>query len=235
MPGRHTCGVRQDGSVDCWGDDFGGQATPPTGGFASVSVESNHTCGVKRDGSVSCWGIDEQATEAPKGKFTSVSAGYGYNCGTKMDATVACWGTIATAKPHLLRDCSRPSARGIATLVESGQMVRSPAGATRTPPGAQPPSGQFVSVSTGGLAGYDTCGVTIEGSLTCWGPSDFLPVIHNNRDFTGVSTAVWHVCGLKRNGNVYCWALYMGPDTPPVQPLDGEFASISSGEATSVG
>ena len=107
----HTCGVRQDGSVDCWGEDFGGQATPPTGGFTSVSVESNHTCGVKRDGSVSCWGIDEQATEEPDGKFTSVSAGPSYNCGTRQDGTVACWGSAGTVTATAPDACARPVPR----------------------------------------------------------------------------------------------------------------------------
>ena len=42
--GFHTCGVRTDGSVECWGsnEDVGGnevgQATPPSGEFASVSA-----------------------------------------------------------------------------------------------------------------------------------------------------------------------------------------------------
>ena len=34
----HTCGVRTDGSVECWGGDEWGQSTPPPGEFASVSA-----------------------------------------------------------------------------------------------------------------------------------------------------------------------------------------------------
>ena len=29
----HTCGLRVDGSVDCWGDDEYGQSSPPGGIF----------------------------------------------------------------------------------------------------------------------------------------------------------------------------------------------------------
>ena len=36
--GGHTCGVRADGAVECWGLDRYGQATPPTGEFASVNA-----------------------------------------------------------------------------------------------------------------------------------------------------------------------------------------------------
>ena len=54
--GSHTCGVRRDGSVECWGNNHVGQATPPAGEFSSVSARGGHTCGVRPDGSVACWG-----------------------------------------------------------------------------------------------------------------------------------------------------------------------------------
>ena len=54
--GDHTCGVRSDGSVACWGRDISGGATPPAGEFASVSAGWSHTCGLRVDGSVACWG-----------------------------------------------------------------------------------------------------------------------------------------------------------------------------------
>ena len=45
--GGHTCGVTRDGSVECWGANRDGQATPPSGEFASVSAGNEHTCGVR--------------------------------------------------------------------------------------------------------------------------------------------------------------------------------------------
>ena len=68
----HTCGLRSDGSVACWGS----AATPPAGSFVSVSAGGSHTCGVRSNGSVACWGSDDygQATP-PAGSFVSVSAG----------------------------------------------------------------------------------------------------------------------------------------------------------------
>ena len=92
----HTCGVKSDGSVACWGRDEYGQATPPEGSFVSVSAGEDHTCVVRSDGSVACWGDDKcgQATP-PEGSFVSVSAGEDHTCGLRSDGSVACWGLQA--------------------------------------------------------------------------------------------------------------------------------------------
>ena len=115
--GNHTCGLRADGAVACWGSDEYGQATPPEGQFASVSARWRHTCGLRVDGSVACWGWDEygQATP-PEGEFTSVSAGIGHTCGLRVDGSVACWGfDVRRQAPRRLRGSSRPSAPGETT------------------------------------------------------------------------------------------------------------------------
>ena len=90
----HTCGVKNDGSVACWGYNEDGQATPPAGSFVSVTAGSFHTCGVRSDGSVACWGDNEdgQATP-PAGSFVSVSAGGDHTCGVRANGSVACWGS----------------------------------------------------------------------------------------------------------------------------------------------
>ena len=73
---EHTCGVRSDGSVACWGIDFYGEATPLEGSFVSVSAGNYHTCGVRSDASVACWGSDPRGQSTPlEGSFVSVSAG----------------------------------------------------------------------------------------------------------------------------------------------------------------
>jgi alpha-tubulin suppressor-like RCC1 family protein len=55
--GWHTCEVKTDGTIACWGFNASGQSTPPTGTFDSVSAGYLYTCGVKTDGTVACWGL----------------------------------------------------------------------------------------------------------------------------------------------------------------------------------
>ena len=91
--GYHTCGVRTDGTLACWGLNGDGQATPPAGTFSQVSAGLSHTCGVRTDGTLACWGDNTwgQATP-PAGTFSQVSAGDYHTCGVKTDGTLACWG-----------------------------------------------------------------------------------------------------------------------------------------------
>ena len=79
----HTCGVTSSSSVECWGNDSSGQATPPGVAFESVSAGAFHTCGVTSSGNVECWGNDDDGrSDPPSGTFQIVSAG---------DGTQAAW------------------------------------------------------------------------------------------------------------------------------------------------
>ena len=90
----HTCGVKTDGSLTCWGSNSDGQSMPPAGEFVYVNSGYRNTCGVKRDGLIVCWGYDgfDKKSTPPAGEFASVSTAYNHTCGVKTDGIVACWG-----------------------------------------------------------------------------------------------------------------------------------------------
>ena len=68
--GDHTCGIRLDGTLWCWGDDLRGELgddsfvvsriSPTQVGTDSdwvvVSAGYSHTCALKSDSSLWCWG-----------------------------------------------------------------------------------------------------------------------------------------------------------------------------------
>ena len=54
---RHSCGLRTDGTITCWGwNEDSGQATAPAGQFSAVSAGRRHSCGLRTDGTITCWG-----------------------------------------------------------------------------------------------------------------------------------------------------------------------------------
>ena len=44
---HHTCGIRTNGFVTCWGGNWTGQADPPLGAFASIDAGDNSFCGIR--------------------------------------------------------------------------------------------------------------------------------------------------------------------------------------------
>jgi len=63
---EHTCGIRPDGSVVCWGCgqadkgtfDWGQCDVPPDLRAVQISASTYQTCAVTTEGTVECWGCD---------------------------------------------------------------------------------------------------------------------------------------------------------------------------------
>jgi alpha-tubulin suppressor-like RCC1 family protein len=119
--GNHTCALRADGTVACWGlNDVGelgnggmfNSSTPANvltlSSAISVTAGFYHTCAVLADGSVQCWG-DNSAGELCNGMTTnattsapvpastlsgaqSLSAGVNYTCALVSGGAVECCG-----------------------------------------------------------------------------------------------------------------------------------------------
>ena len=62
----HSCGLRTDNTITCWGDNWHGQADPPAGAFTAVTVGSGefHSCGLRTDGTLVCRGNNEHGQVA---------------------------------------------------------------------------------------------------------------------------------------------------------------------------
>ena len=97
----HTCGLKLDGGVDCFGSDGRGQSSPPTGEFLQVAAGGVHTCGIKAaDGTVACWGSAAVESPAESFKFGSIDSGLAHTCGVTPKVgesfdrknSVLCWG-----------------------------------------------------------------------------------------------------------------------------------------------
>lgn len=52
----HSCGVRSDATVACWGDNEHGQSDAPAGTFTSVAAGWESSYGVRSNATLTGWG-----------------------------------------------------------------------------------------------------------------------------------------------------------------------------------
>ncbi|MEE3277441.1 MAG: hypothetical protein VX216_02815, partial [Candidatus Thermoplasmatota archaeon] len=119
---QSTCGILDDGSVRCWGNNSWGQFGDGTSGGISTSgsytslpagrtaisldVGRRHGCAILDDNSAWCWGAnhdgqlgdntttssDVPVAVAGNHSFSAISAGYHHTCGITTNGSVHCWG-----------------------------------------------------------------------------------------------------------------------------------------------
>ncbi len=220
----HTCGVTDDGSAYCWGNNEWGQlgvgGSPwgsnlpwaVSGGlrFAAVSAGAFYTCGVTDDGSAYCWGENwygQLGDGSPTAsrltpvavlgglRFAAVSAGKAHSCGLTSAGKAYCWGS-----------------NGAGQLGDGTTTNRlTPVAVYGGPYGGL----SFATLSAGSS---HNCGLTTGGSAYCWGNNSYgqrgdgtmtsssIPAaVLGALRFAAVSLGTGHSCGVTTGGSVYCW------------------------------
>jgi hypothetical protein len=204
---RHTCAIKQDGSLWCWGRNLRGQVGDGTNtdrnipvqimssGVSSISLGSMHTCAIKQDGSLWCWGDNDYGQRGdgivgsknfpvqiiPSGVL-SVSLGSIHTCAIKQDGSLWCWGSNSYGQ---LGDGTYTS---------------------RTTPVQIVPSG----VKAVSLGYYHTCVIKQDSSLWCWGRDNYgngitTPIQVIPSGVSSVSSGSYHTCAVKIDGSLWCW------------------------------
>jgi alpha-tubulin suppressor-like RCC1 family protein len=178
--GFHSCGLKSDGTLWCWGLNESGELglgdsadrTTPTqtgcpngsclGEWTAIGAGSFHTCAIRADGELWCWGgglngqlgvgpLSTEDSAVPLrvefGQWRTISGGASHSCGLQSDGSLWCWGKN-----------------------ESGQL-----GLGDTEPRLEPASvlvpgkNEWIRVS----AGRDhTCAIRSDRSLWCWGKNE---------------------------------------------------------------
>ena len=71
----HSCGLRVNGTITCWGNDDHGQLDVPSGQFSAVAAGWVHSCGLRTSGTITCWDNNEYGqADAPDGQFGPTAA-----------------------------------------------------------------------------------------------------------------------------------------------------------------
>ncbi|MDL1910257.1 hypothetical protein FBQ81_06120 [Chloroflexi bacterium CFX6] len=234
--GGHTCGLRADGTLHCWGyNSFGQTMVPaPNESWVQVSAGTYHTCGLKADGTLQCWGLDDSSQTdmpAPNASWVQVSAGGGHTCGLKADGTIQCWGNNPygqTTVPAPNANWVQVGAGAVHTcgLKADGTLQcwgENYYGQTTVPA----PNASWAQVSAGGVF---TCGLKAGGTLQCWGSNYYgqTNVPAPNENWTQVSAGGVYTCGLKADGTLQCWGNNTDGQTN-VPALNADWAQVSTG------
>jgi len=206
----HTCAVKGDGSVWCWGGDYVGQLGNGTTNSSTVPIEVTslpiravqvtagyyETCVVGDDGSVWCWGgTPAQVTGFPT-TAAEVASGDQYACARLTDTSLWCWGSNYTGT------------LGDGTMTSSQSPVR------------------VIGLDAGVIAvatAFSTCAITEHHALWCWGDDEWGQIGDGTatdgyyggplqpREVIGLDGGVaamsvlGHVCALKTDGSLWCW------------------------------
>jgi alpha-tubulin suppressor-like RCC1 family protein len=221
--GAHTCGVRNNGKLYCWGADAFGQVgdgdnpdpatTPRRIGtyedWTAVTAGDSHTCGIRHGGKLYCWGWDELAQVGdgdnpipaivPRriGTFedwSNIAAGFGHTCGIRHGGKLYCWGSDSDGQ------------------IGDGDGDSSP---VTTPLRI----GSFEDWNTITAGGVYTCGIRHGGKLYCWGSNEHGQAgaggttddvttprrVGSFEDWNNITAGFTHTCGIRHGGKLYCW------------------------------
>jgi alpha-tubulin suppressor-like RCC1 family protein len=216
----HTCAVRTDGTVWCWGSNDRGQLGDGTtvdrtrpvrvrNLTKAVQVVAGyaHTCALRSNGTVWCWG-GNSAGDLGDGTYTdratpvrvsnlngavAVSGGSHHTCATRFSGTLWCWGW------------------NVGGVLGDGTTV------WRTTPVRVKGLTGVVQASTDGNA--HTCALVSGGTVQCWGynvsgqvgdgttTDRYLPVAVQGLPgpVTQVETGLLFSCARRADGSVWCW------------------------------
>lgn len=239
--GFHSCALLSSGAVRCWGDgefgqpghgtteDIGDDESPAEFGdvdvgalVGQISTGSFHTCVRTTDGSARCWGAgdngrlgygntetigdDEAVASVPAitlgSPIVSIEVGVAHTCALTEPGQVYCWGA--------------------GFLGALGHGSTDDVGDDEGPSQAQTDLGGTVDELYAG--GFHNCVVLSEGSVRCWGDSEFgqlgygdtrsigdneLPSTAGPLDLGGplqqLALGGLHSCALLTTGQVRCW------------------------------
>ncbi len=241
--GTHTCAIRDDGTLACWGDDSSGQLDGiPDGTFQAVSAGGTHTCAIRDDGTLACWGDDSsgQLDGIPDGTFQAVSAGGTHTCAIRDDGTLACWGDDSSGQLDGIPDGTfqAVSAGGTHTCAirtsehlacwggdSDGQVSDAPTGYYHHWWHHHHHLPEYQAVSAGGT---HTCAIRDDGTLACWGDDssgqlDGIP----DGTFQAVSAGGTHTCAIRDDGTLACWGDDSSGQLDGIP--DGTFQAVSAG------
>ena len=226
---NHSCALKHDGQVLCWGPNDQGQLDVPSGvRFRQITSGWRFSCGIRTDGGITCWGRNNhKQTEAPEGEYTALDAGWEHVCAiSRVGAT--CWGRNANGR-------ATPPTGVLFKAIGSG--AEHSCGLTldedltcwgKNDDGrAKSRTGPFRALAVS--IAY-TCVLHHDGTVLCQGEDTAGQHDPPNATFAQISASSDYVCGILSTGLVECWGgNQRGTINSQLAAPSGIFTSLSAG------
>ncbi|MBN1337500.1 MAG: hypothetical protein JXB39_16225 [Deltaproteobacteria bacterium] len=222
-----TCGLREDGSGECWGYDADEGMALPDAPLVHMDV-GGRPCGLTAAGDVACGdGFGSGAGEnvdlgalLDGTQYKDVAVGHDFYCGLSDAGALRCVTTsdIALVAPEE-EAFTRISGGAwmLCGLHEDGSASCWDTDGVRTDQ-----TGPFTEVEAGREG---ACGITGEGAIECWG---YVFVEADPGPFAALSMGTAAACALDPDGDMRCWVdehKLIGVNPPE----DGPFSGVAAG------
>jgi hypothetical protein len=223
----HACGVRNDGTLACWGSNPSGGASPPEGNFLQVTAGYEHSCALRANSTITCWGRNQVGQAAPpSGTFQAIATKLHFSCGLRTTGAVSCWGTGATNAPSGTFTKVAVGSFHACALTTGGNSV---CWGDNTSGQLDAPSQVFSDLDAGSS---QTCGLLPDGTLQCWGNDLFGQSSPPSGVFGTPSLNEILGCAIRNDQTIACWGNNIsGSGVPPA----GTFKQIAVGNAYGCG
>ena len=236
---NHTCGIKRDNTLECWGDNTQGQTNAPEGQFLSVSAGGVYSCGIDFQNQLQCWG-HAAIRPPPDGDYTRVSVGDEHACAVTAAVDnanrIVCWG--------LPNNDGRTANQAEYSYSGYQPWLSVSAGSDyNCARNLYSPNGRWLHCWGNNTGNYDrfdyesglktvsagsthVCGLYDNAAVACrgndvHGQTTGMPSAQDEgatEDFytySGISAGGRHTCGLRTTGNIRCWGDNLRGQTAP--------------------
>jgi len=249
----HTCAIKADNSLWCWGGNTKGQIgqdnatafyseptelVPDSGSkWLSISANGDHSCAIRKDNnSLWCWGSN-QTGQIGNGLTENA------NIPTLIDEGSS-WEKISLGTDH---SCG---IKNNSNLWCWGDNTHSQLGDGTTAASSIPKQiGAASNWSEISLGDQFSCAIDADSSLWCWGSNDRNQVgdgdttdvsiptaISDDSDWNSISSGDAHSCAIKTDSSLWCWgdSLYgqvaqnIDAKTPTREPSESSWLTVAA-------
>ena len=231
----HSCAIRTDNTITCWGTHYSGIAPlpagyisaaidAPAGTYKAISTGLNHSCAIRTDDTITCWGDNQRRqAEPPSGTYKAIDAGWRHSCAIRTDDTITCWGHLGVTGVQAEAPSGTYKAIGAGGLcaIRTDDTITCWFGSAGEVVAAYAPAGTYKAISAN-----SACAIRTDDAVVCWntGGGSGVRVDTPSGTYKAVAAGGNHSCAIGTDDTITCWR-YNRRATAPT----GTYKAVAAG------